>query len=74
MAADFNYRNGYRLAVQTNRELHATIEAYKTLLDAVKDELARVYDENQQLKDRIEYLEQIQNWTYGGEAYVDDGK
>ena len=54
MATDFNYKNAYRLAVQTNRELHASIEAYKVLLDATKEELARAYA-------RIHELEEEKN-------------
>lgn len=69
--AEFNYRNAYRLAIQTNRELHSAIEAYKTLLDAAKAEVARVYEENQKLKERVEYLEQIQEWQYN-KVYMGD--
>ena len=47
---EFNYKNAYRLAVQTNRELHASIEAYKTLLDAAKAELAKCYEQIHQLE------------------------
>ena len=63
--ADFNYKNAYKLAVQTNRELHAAIETYKALLASVKHEADQLKTENKQLRDRIDYLEDIQNWTPG---------
>ena len=60
----FNYRNAYRLAVQTNRELHASIDAYRELLDAAKTELAHCYErineleiENQLLKHQLDLAE-----------------
>jgi hypothetical protein len=55
--ADFNYKNAYKLAIQTNRELHAALETYKSLLAAMKAELDEVKAENKELKYRIEGLE-----------------
>lgn len=53
------YSLGHKRA-NTEEELHKRI--------------AELEAENQKLRDRIEYLEQIQNWTYGGDVYADDGK
>ena len=64
----FNYRNAYRLAVQTNRELHASIDAYRELLDAAKAELARCYERINELE-RREY-----DLIEGDIYYADDGK
>ena len=50
---DFNYKNAYKLAIQTNRELHSAIEAYKTLLDAAKVELAKCYEKINQLEQEV---------------------
>ena len=63
--ADFNYKNAYKLAIQTNRELHAAIESYKMLLASMKNEVDQLKSENKKLRDRIDYLEDIQNWTPG---------
>ena len=51
---DFNYKNAYRLAIQTNRELHASIEAYKVLLDAAKAEIAKCYARIGELENELE--------------------
>lgn len=42
--------------------------------EELRKRIAELEAENQKLRDRIEYLEQIQNWTYGGDVYADDGK
>ena len=63
MANDFNYKNAYRLAVHTNRELHATIETYKALIAAIKHENDQLKEENRKMRDRIDYLEDIQHWN-----------
>ena len=61
--AEFNYKNAYRLAIQTNRELHGTIDAYKTLLDAAKAEITRCYDQIRAKDHEIEDLRvEIQNY------------
>lgn len=43
-------------------------------LTQAKARIKELENEIQKLKDRIDYYEQIQNWTYGGNTYVDDGK
>lgn len=68
--AEFNYRNAYRLAIQTNRELHASIEAYKVLLDAAKDELEKCYEqinklehEKEDLRIEVKNYKEREAWT-----------
>ena len=53
MPNDFNYKNAYRLAIQTNRELHGALDAYKVLLDAAKQELAKCYERIRELEQEV---------------------
>lgn len=35
----FNYKNAYKLAIQTNRELHITLDSYKVMHENDQKEL-----------------------------------
>ena len=50
--AAFNYKNAYKLAIQTNRELHISLDSYKVMyensqqeLEAARKEIARLREE-----------------------------
>lgn len=43
-------------------------------LTQAKARIKELENEIQKLKDRIDYYEQIQNWTYGGDIHVNDSK
>lgn len=50
--AAFNYKNAYKLAIQTNRELHIALDSYKVMyensqkeLEAAQKEIARLRQE-----------------------------
>lgn len=48
----FNYKNAYKLAIQTNRELHMTLDSYKVMheedqraLQQARAEIAKLREE-----------------------------
>ena len=54
--AAFNYKNAYKLAIQTNRELHISLDSYKVMyenaqqeLEAARKEIARLREEIRQM-------------------------
>lgn len=54
--AAFNYKNAYKLAIQTNRELHISLDSYKAMheqdlreLEAARKEIARLREEIRQM-------------------------
>ncbi len=46
---NFNYKNAYKLAVQTNKELHKTLDSYKYMLEEAEKEIERLQHENTEL-------------------------
>ena len=54
--AAFNYKIAYKLAIQTNRELHISLDSYKVMyenaqqeLEAARKEIARLREEIRQM-------------------------
>ena len=65
--AEFNYKNAYKLAIQTNKGLHDTLDAQQALLDSLQKELIRCHEEiddlrqtNQKLEN---YIDDIERWN-----------
>lgn len=52
----FNYKNAYKLAIQTNRELHITLDAYKVMHDNDQKELQRAQAEIARLREEINQI------------------
>lgn len=52
----FNYKNAYKLAIQTNRELHITLDSYKEMHDADQKELKAAQAEIARLREEISKL------------------
>lgn len=52
----FNYKNAYKLAIQTNRELHITLDAYKVMHDNDQKELQRAQAEIARLREEINQM------------------
>ena len=48
--ATFNYKNAYKLAVQTNKELHMALGSYKTMLEEAQKELKDCYAQIDKLR------------------------
>lgn len=51
--APFNYKNAYKLAVQTNRELHISLDAYKNMYEESQREIKQYQAEITRLNDQI---------------------
>jgi len=49
----FNYKNAYKLAIQTNRELHMTLDSYKVMHENDQKELERARAEIARLRNEI---------------------
>lgn len=52
----FNYKNAYRLATQTNRELHMNLDTYKSMYDEAQKEIKRKDAEIARLRQEINEL------------------
>ncbi len=55
--SEFNYKNAYKLAVRTNKELHDTIDSYTAMLEELQQELERVTRENDELRRTIKIMQ-----------------
>lgn len=51
--APFNYKNAYKLAIQTNRELHISLDAYKVMNENLQKDLKKANEEINRLRDEI---------------------
>lgn len=51
--APFNYKNAYKLAIQTNRELHISLDAYKVMNENLQKDLKKANAEINRLRDEI---------------------
>ena len=51
--APFNYKNAYKLAIQTNRELHISLDAYKSMYDESQKEIKKCKAEIARLQEEI---------------------
>ena len=51
--APFNYKNAYKLAIQTNRELHISLDAYKFMYDESQKEIQKCKAEIARLQEEI---------------------
>lgn len=49
----FNYKNAYKLAIQTNKELHMSIDSYKVMLGELQRELEEKKQEIIELRDQL---------------------
>jgi predicted nuclease with TOPRIM domain len=49
----FNYKNAYKLAIQTNRELHISLDAYKSMYDESQKEIQNCKAEIARLQEEI---------------------
>ena len=59
--APFNYKNAYKLAIQTNRELHISLDAYKFMYDESQKEIQKCKAEIarlaiKEITDRLKFL------------------
>lgn len=52
----FNYKNAYKLAIQTNRELHITLDSYKAMHEQDQQELKAARAEIARLREEISKL------------------
>lgn len=52
----FNYKNAYKLAIQTNRELHITLDSYKVMHDNDQKELQHARTEIARLREELNQL------------------
>lgn len=52
----FNYKNAYKLAIQTNRELHITLDSYKVMHENDQKELRRAQTEIARLREELNQL------------------
>lgn len=50
---NFNYKNAYKLAVQTNRELHINLDAYKSMYEESQKEIKKYQAEIARLQEEI---------------------
>ena len=51
--AAFDFKNAYRLAVQTNRELHLTLDSYKAMYEQAQQDLKAAREEVSRLRDQL---------------------
>lgn len=49
----FDFKNAYRLAVQTNRELHMTLDSYKVMYEQAQKDLKAAQAEITRLRDEL---------------------
>lgn len=54
--APFNYKNAYKLAIQTNRELHISLDAYKSMYDESQKEIQKYKAEIAHLQEEIRQM------------------
>lgn len=52
----FNYKNAYKLAIQTNRELHITLDSYKIMHENDQKELQKARAEIAKLRAELNEL------------------
>lgn len=52
----FNYKNAYKLAIQTNRELHITLDSYKSMHENDQKELKQARAEIARLRSELNEL------------------
>lgn len=52
----FNYKNAYKLAIQTNRELHITLDSYKVMHENDQKELRHAHAEIAHLREELNQL------------------
>ena len=50
---NFNYKNAYKLAIQTNRELHISLDAYKSMYEESQKEIKKYQAEVARLQEEI---------------------
>ena len=50
---NFNYKNAYKLAIQTNRELHISLDAYKSMYEESQKEVKKYQAEVARLQEEI---------------------
>lgn len=51
--APFDYKNAYKLAVQTNRELHISLDAYKVMNENLQRDLKKAEAEIARMREEI---------------------
>ena len=51
--AVFDFKNAYRLAIQTNRELHMTLDSYKVMYENAQKEIKACHDEIARLREQL---------------------
>jgi len=54
--AAFNYKNAYKLAIQTNRELHISLDSYKAIHEQDQRELEAAHKEIARLREEIRQM------------------
>ena len=57
---NFNYKNAYKLAIQTNRELHISLDAYKSMYEESQKEIKKYQAEIVRLQEEIRNMRMAQ--------------
>ena len=57
---NFNYKNAYKLAIQTNRELHISLDAYKSMYEESQKEVKEYQAEIARLQEEIRNMRMAQ--------------